>query len=115
MTGLSKVLLACFCLAGGLVGVSLACQLARAEEPAPPQTEPIPETCRAWIAHMVDGRMVKGPAIIIPNSTLAHISVVCLGRFPHPLEGSPHPLRPEPEPEPIPPAKPQDDGEKITL
>ena len=110
---LSKTLLAFFCIASAMVGVSLACQLARAEEP--PQVEPIPETCRAWIAHMVDGRMVQGPAIIVNNVTMAHIAVACLGRFPHPIEESPHPLRPEPEPELIPPAKPQDDGEKITL
>lgn len=130
---MNKPLLASLCLAGFLAGALIACGYANAEEapPAPidpgegetvepPHMEPDREKCDAWIAYMVDGRLARGPAVVVPMSALMQISMTCLGRLPHPLERSPHPHKmgedeaastPPPPAEPPAPAEP----ERITL
>jgi len=132
---MSKRLLAALCLAGFLAGALVACGYANADEspervpaaggateetpppaagsqPTPPQVEPDREKCDAWIAFMVDGVLMRGPGVMVSLPALTHISVACLGRFPHPLERSPHPLRPaEPNaPPPINPGEPKRDA-----
>jgi len=124
MPKLAKILLAALCLAGGMVGASVACHLARAEEP-PPVEAPLPDDCRAWIEWLVDGKpfALMGARISINGPGLLAIAETCLGREPDwtaeqpdKPDWTPPALRGKPPKPPVEPdAETPDEAEKIIL